>query len=600
MPSPRVIDWAAVAKKAHTFSGDQLMQYMAAGVDPYTVQIAQVLGQQFKLAPHGQRNLANAFASLPQAEFYRQRLGLGFSDRHIARLLANSDDGFVFLGICACLGEYYTEDVVVGVLMQMLRSFDIPVHMAPGGMQWKTLVHLCKGVLATSPFGILITRAGTAPQLSGDHVNLRTIVTGLLGMSDVVNGVEKHLSLTGGADVYWFAAVAEYLFDLTMVIRDRSGEVLFTLDSGAAEPQVTLQAAEPHLSGHSFDLSPLSELYGDIIPASGGRVGWEKLFRSCFGRAFTNIEPRLIAEFIGGAACLTSESLKHDHTNTQVYFLPQASSIPGLSGVGLVATLTSWFPELRGLAPRMEKISRWSFQEARDKMDEVSEILDSSCMCDSCGNASSTSTEICKHSLVEVMMGLGLLIARTVVVPNLFPKRSGILAFYKRYHAGRVSAKGQRKNEPEDFMELFSACLPTPREMIENMCLLFTGTIPQQNMDETVSISHEGIFVSLTSWRPDSAATDATNEHARVRQRAGVSVFTGSSSFHGRIFDRGYWARSFGEASMSFSESFELMRTRPKDLTQISRPNKGNMEISFIFSGKGEEEKARELGWEVW
>lgn len=606
-----VIDWSVFAVERHDFTTDQLLSYNATGVDPYLIQIAQIIGSRFKLALQGQRNLANAFASLPLAEFYGRRMGIGFSDRQVARLLSTSEGGFVFLGICGCLCEYFAEDVVVGVIMLFLRSFQTPrilPELEPSDAQWRKLVQLCHGALATSPFGVLITRGGPASPVAGEHVNLTTIVDGLVSMSLLVGGDVKHISIhDAGPDAHWFAAVAEYLFDLRVVIQDPSGAIIYSSSGeNVVEPQLNIRAEPATFGRRSIDLWPLSQLYPGELIATGGRVTWEKLFRSCFGKAFTDIENSLLAEFVGGAASLTSATLKRDNTNAQAYFLPQASSIPGLSGHGLVETLTSWFPELRRLAPQMERVSRLPFQQARDKMDDVSVIIDSSCMCSTCGNAPPTSTDFCKHSLVEVVMHLGLFIARAVVIPNLFPKRSGMLSIYERYHAGRVAYKaaGKRLNEPEAFMDMFAAALPTTRTMIETMCLLFAGTVPTEITDNTLAIAHDGLFVSVNAWNPNSGTPDPLNDHVLIRQRAGVAVSTGSSHLYGRIYNHSYWARAglgneTDEQSLSFSESLELLRTRPHDLVQIVKPKDGQLMFSFVQRGIGKEERAARLGWQV-
>ncbi|KIW66105.1 hypothetical protein PV04_08309 [Phialophora macrospora] len=629
-----VKDWSALVRARHTFTTEQLQKFNAAGVDPYLIQIAQLTGLQFNISLQGQRNLANALSSLPQTEFYGQRIGIGFSDRHIARILAESDGGFAFLGILGCLGEYFASDVVVAVIMKLASTIqvdEICEGSQPSDFQWKRLVRLCQGVLATSPVGTLITRNHQSLRTSTDHVNVAQIVEGLMNMSRLVGGGAQKFSLEhAGSDVFWFATVAEYLFDLKVAVQDLNGTELYSQPGvGATLAQFVLRSGVPVYSDDAVELLSLSKAFPDFVRShgpfdssalntgtvldhlnkvplvGGGRVTWEKLFRSCFGRTFTDIEPSLVAEFTGGAASLLSSALQYGQTRSQEFFLPHASTVRGLSGYGLVETVTSWFPELRRMAPQMGKAARLPFQQARDRLDEISATLDSSCMCSSCGNAPATSTEFCKHSVVETILELGLYIARTVVIPNLFPKRAGVMAFYERLHAARLIYRAQEAPTTEAFLKRFAAALPTPRNMIETMCLLFVGSVPKDLVENPLSVSYEGITVSVSAWNPNSGVRDPENEHVVIRQRAGVNVSAGSSHLNGRIFDHGYWMpfenkRDDGQSEvLSFGQCFELLRTKPKEVRQIVKPKMGNLMISYIRADKTEEGRARKLGWLV-
>ncbi|ETI25469.1 hypothetical protein G647_02242 [Cladophialophora carrionii CBS 160.54] len=388
-----VKDWDALTKARHTFTTEQLLQFNAAGVDPYLIQVAELIGSQFNISLHGQRNPVNVFSSLPQAEFYGQRMGIGFSDRHIVRILAESNGGFAFLGIVSCLGEYFASDVIVAVIMKLgsnIQTDGMWEGWEPSDSQWKRLVYLCQGLLATSPFGTLISRNHEDLETGTDHVNVAQIVEALVNLSDLVGGGAKNFSLEhAGSDAYWFAAVAEYLFDLRVAVEDPDGVLLYARPgTNAKEAQFVLRSDVPLYSDEAAELLPLSEAFADIghilgpshrsalktgavaepknqlAPVSGGMVTWEKLFRSCFGRTFTDIEPSLVAVFTGGAASLLSSTLQYDHTKSQEFFLPHASTMRGLSGYGLVETVISWSPELRRMAPQMAKAARLPFQQA--------------------------------------------------------------------------------------------------------------------------------------------------------------------------------------------------------------------------------------------
>ena len=290
-------EWSIDVTGEHFFTTETLQQFNCAGVDPYLIQVAQLVGSRFNIALQGQRNLANAFSSLPQTEFYRRRIGIGFSDRHIARILAESDGGFVFLGILGCLGDYFAEDVVVDVIMKIVGTLlgdSLPEGFEPSDFQWKRLVHLCQGVLATSPFGALVTSNTAYQETVVNNINVLQIVTGLVKMSDIVGGSAtpvKHKA----AHPLWFAQVAEYLFGLNVVVQAAASHP----EGDAADVQFIIQPDEPPLDGKSIDLWPLSKAHQDCMTITGGRVPWERIFRSSFGQAFTDLRALLYRRIYG-------------------------------------------------------------------------------------------------------------------------------------------------------------------------------------------------------------------------------------------------------------------------------------------------------------
>ena len=164
----------------------------------------------------------------------------------------------------------------------------------------------------------------------------------------------------------------------------------------------------------------------------------------------------------------------------------------------------------------------------------------------------------------------------------------------------RMAYKGKLAPEAETFMDGLAASLPTPKYMIETMCLLFTGSVPEDVKDNTVSVTHEGICVSINAWA--SGNHKPRKEETFTRQRAGVNVRVGTMHLHGRVFDRGYWVPAFGGGGgggLSLTETFELLRTKPESVQQIVKPSKGDMMFSSIRAGTSEVDRASKLGWLV-
>src|SRR5256714_8692117 len=333
---PDAIDWLAWSKTRFSVTVDDLSRYNLAGVDPYTVRIGQTLCEQFQISKEGQRNLAHAFGSLPESE-YRGVIGMGYGPRHLVQTILKSDPGFVFLSICAVLCEYFSEDVVVGVFLELMKQSRIPPDMAPADFQWKRLVEVCYGILATSPFGVIIngfTEYGKA----GAHVDGQAIAQSLKTMNNLATGREKSASISAGADVPWFAAVAQWLFDLKFVISGQDSQQLF-ISPGiqeAAEAQLVFQV-------YRSSTNTSQETGPSGTPAvTGGRVVWETLFRSCFGSAFQQLDKDILACTIANTSAMVHGTIvKDQHADSRIFFLQQASDVPGLDGLGRHETIVA-------------------------------------------------------------------------------------------------------------------------------------------------------------------------------------------------------------------------------------------------------------------
>ena len=281
--------------------------------------------------------------------------------------------------------------------------------------------------------------------------------------------------------------------------------------------------------------------------------------------------------------------VRDQHSDSRIYFLQQASDVPGLGGHGLNETIMAWFPELHRLSPRIEKWAPLPWEEARNKFDENMKILESTCTCSTCGSGSTTPAEICKLSMVEVIVSLGLFVARMIVVPQLYPKRSGVLSFYRRHHAERLAHKPKRSpRASEDFIKTFAAALPTPFEMIHAACILFSNSAPFDKSENLacLTITHAGLCMAMTSLK---ALTDDPD----ISSKASVLISSGNTQFHGRLVPLGI--SDEGIIGLGHSELSELVRTKPGAVRQIAKLKGETLLLSMIMLGQ--EANAEAKGW---
>ena len=299
------IDWVQLAAHTVSFSLDVLSRYSAAGVDSYTLQVGQAICSQLEPSAAGRNNVLNALAKLPSYGSYGNILWFGFGTRHVVRSLPKTTQGLTCLALCGTLSEFYHEDLSAEILNNLVQALDAPPELTPSVLQWQSLVQACAGTFTTSGFGVLVEKLmqlNPHAWYQQDHEFCGTTATrrscaspssmaeALRGLGEVTRKSISAITIIGGSDAAWLAAISEWLLDLRVVIRSPDGTELYDT-SGNLDPQVVIIYEEqrgeqsPETTsrircvGKTYILEDATKLFalrpsGHYIAATCGRASW--------------------------------------------------------------------------------------------------------------------------------------------------------------------------------------------------------------------------------------------------------------------------------------------------------------------------------------
>ncbi len=549
-----------------------LAQYCAVGVDPYTVKVGYIISSHFKLSVKGERNVSNALNNLSvygDDNPEHNGLSFGFSIDHIIRNREVNTSGFELTSLCGVLLEYYDEEFAARVFHELARMLDderLPANMRPPLRQWKTMVHACNGVFAATGFGVSVEDFNQMGSTKVSRIKRdasaspRSIARILQGIGQVSLGRAKAITVSGGGDAGWVAAVAQWLFDLRVVVLSQSGVELYT-NSETPDPQFVAifdlsseaesSAKYPSQTrGFLYDLKDTSR-FSAGAPAlrsarfASGRVPGHflaKVFSEDF-LTLVSAEWRTVGLAIGSVA-RAFEGLAIGELGKTYPELASVQNMhnPGSYGAGLVELITTWMPGLRHFAGQMNRGIKMTFQEASDCYREQVALLRK--ICGPCGICSPEDNRAnirpglrnrgyCKLVIVEMIVALGLALSRITVTTGLLPKRSGIEGFYARQVDKRIQTKDPSLSEMEHFVIIYSNELkPVNVTRLEVCVELFCGCRAEQDIRNGLrAIAHEGICAYLVGLE------NGTKQRGSAKEGL-IRVTPGKIQHQRKVFDR--------------------------------------------------------------
>lgn len=415
-----------MAKIPITATLGALSRYAAGGVNPYTACVGQTICKAlFRLKQPGRANMKQALSKLPCCSTLGSALYIGFGIEHLVRNMATTEEGTICLALCAALAECIPSEVASEVLLEIARRCSIDSKYLPSNSEWDALLKSCAGVLATTTFPLKcegfmrLSQKDRDTWTSGYGVspNARpylwdsyrvsstseSLADALLGLSRVTRGELLEVTIAGGPDAGWLAAVAEWIFSLDVTITGTSGDILYS-NHRKETAQVTVifhkagEGADQSLQidSRTYLLEGLSMLVNPNPwpPVSCGRVSWETALSEVFGTDFRTLTS--IPEFakaVGSAARIfqalatveegipDSLAIRNEHgwTFMDNHFFGTRSY-----GRGFVDNSIEWFPELQYARDIMEVNVQSTFARAISTYKTCFERLRTVCGCCSC------------------------------------------------------------------------------------------------------------------------------------------------------------------------------------------------------------------------
>ncbi|KAL8885007.1 MAG: hypothetical protein Q9215_007070 [Flavoplaca cf. flavocitrina] len=473
LPNQGQIDWVALANTTVSASVGFLSRMSGAGVDPFTVAVGQAVASKFQMSRLGIHRLESAVNNLRHASMMGDALWFGFGINHIIRSLMHTNEGATCVMLCSILSESRTSVLSARVLFELTTTYSSSspdtTRLTPSLQQWEALVKACAGTLSATPFGtvvdqmvMLVSQHRTSNPRNGHsrHVGDPESVAAVLNaLSRLSMGHLVTLTISGGSDCGWIAAVVYWFFDIAVEIRDVDGQVVYPLDNRPDASRRTLVVVQT--LEQSTALQATSEAYTvaditrDIMARDQApdelsfnlndlqtRVSWQSVLRQTFGRQASALL-RLKVDLgtaVGSAARIFLEYAKPQ--------LDESLSLPGFCwyghgaasyGQGFLHFICMTFPEMASLREIMEIALQKSYLDAVSAYQSIHERLRSTCECKQCGGKVKRLTpgvrgqNLCLSILCGFVMQLALDLSVTFVPPSLLPTRSGLEISFRIY-----------------------------------------------------------------------------------------------------------------------------------------------------------------------
>ncbi|KIW13133.1 hypothetical protein PV08_08320 [Exophiala spinifera] len=543
-PQSGSISWVNLIDSGVRGAISVLSRYSAGGVDQYTVVVGQLLCAHFRLNSRAMVRLKDAIMNLKAVTTIGNMLHFGFGVDSIVRNLAATVEGGTLVALCAAATETFHSDQAANILWELVRSFDPPERRTPSPMQWKALLTACAGTLSETSFPRLVEHfmqlhsesnrlnlgrptRDTSPELRGVS-SPDSVAEALLAIGKVSTGDLVCVSVFGGPDAGWLAAVAQWIFDLRVAIFDVDGAQVHAT-SMHQHAQVQIHFTEPSsdpdtttlsVSGQVCRLRDITELFhfddnefGTALVCS--RVPWANALALTFGADFKRLMdlPRAVASALSAAGRIFAGVAKShkpvvldERRHCKTYY-------EDVVGRGFSRFATSLFPELAALTNLINDITINSLKEALDQYESSWALIKRGCECDICklgAEEGMFEEKFCLVLLLETIIFIAHCMSGVSAPENLLPMRSGIEAQYRRQLKLHVSEKLQPRistygaagailefspGECEEWNIEESVAIPKLIHTIR----LYTGRDIRSSDHEQVAISVAGIVVFLNS-----------------------------------------------------------------------------------------------------
>jgi hypothetical protein len=564
-----------------------LQRYSAGRVDPYTAVVGQAMCSKFQLAAVGRKRLDDALSSLSAVSSLGDVLYFGFGAEDIVRSLSKTEEGAICLAMCAALRDCYHEDVAVEVLLELARLTDVPGKYMPSSFEWKALLNACSGALATTTFALQaeqLMSLSQAPERLGAFNALeaspsalrscsspKSVAEVLFAIARVTKGELKAITIVGGADAGWLAALSQWLCDCKVKVTRGDGSVVYqnvqddeqvqlNFIFRAQEKNVNPTSEELKLYNKTFILDDVSQIFrdegrwldGHVV---SGRVAWDEALSKAFMGDFRKLMemPFAVGLVIGSAARIFEAIAASDDRIPLKYRAACSSYCTNSFGGGFIMNTIFWFPELAKLQKYMEKAAKTTLEAAQGSYEVGIQNLKTACQCASCTSsysgfqvdtgeedtAMSDGEEESEHGidsedediqdwdpdkfclviLAETIICLSRSLAHMEVAKELYPMRSGLEVAYGRQLTLRRSSNLGRSSIKEigqivfclDFDNSFS--WKAEEDMAEirlfHALELFTGRTPPRRTWGVSAQCVNGICAFLTILKEHSDQKEA-------------------------------------------------------------------------------------------
>ena len=229
------VDWVALSGSSVQFSVAVLARLSKAGIDAFTLRFGQAICCNFALEPRAQELISEAIRKAKKYTSYGELMWFGFGIKDIVTDLADTEEGLTLVALCAALSTTYDCTFAAQVIRELCVLCKAPQSFTPALRQWKTLVELCAGILASSHY---VTLANGFRRLICGHLGLpfdiRHPPTTPIALAEAIMTLARiskrnlvSATISGALDCAWLGAFAESILSLDVGVCDSNGDFFY-------------------------------------------------------------------------------------------------------------------------------------------------------------------------------------------------------------------------------------------------------------------------------------------------------------------------------------------------------------------------------------
>ena len=327
MTQQGAVNWDNLGLQAINFSLGVLKRIADAGVQPFTICMAQVMSNSFRMGKVARRDVHKAIGALRAFAGWEKLLQFGFGVESFPRLMSTTDEGVFCLAFLAALVDGYSVEYAGEVLFHMVGILDPPEKFKPSMSDWTSLSKACAGSMVHSTLPLVVgqmmrlchgPRSLPVDRNSSEPSESAAIAKVLMAIGDVTRGKLHSITVEGRSNVGLIAALAVWLFDLKIRIQSEDGQVLYSNCSEISEIQVAFNVMRGNPDNRNDTaIQTVSKTYVVVdgrqifrgledVHTFTGRVPWDSCLTYIFGAlpGFQDLlgNPRLIGRALGSAA----------------------------------------------------------------------------------------------------------------------------------------------------------------------------------------------------------------------------------------------------------------------------------------------------------
>lgn len=560
-----------------TVTNRLLSQFSFAGVHPYTLNYARISTVNYRTSTSGDRIINHCLTNLPVHVAADDNLQFGWNENYVYRNLVLHQFEYQHLLLISAMSECLPETYVAAVLSLLCDKYEEGEKIKPTIEAWTDVVRSLSGILTTSDFALMVDQRMRLDPYRITSGHSTSCTNSLVPPAEFAKALEALLALSfagtgdvnfvGGNFLGWIAAFTELFLGLNVHISARDGSELYSTNTGSkasvrlifiddldSTPTNSLQSQTPGALILTVMCSPDAE--ENTVPRIPftGRVGWEGLLPKVFESSFNKIahqESKCFVQSVGGVIRLFT-LLVEDPTTPDDVVSQENRLNPSSWGMGLIQTLCNWFPEMRHLQGRLERLQNLDLEGASSKCEDGAVGFIKLCGCTICGGVphrgpdgslklqsedrSQLPQSFCLLAIMETILNLALAMSRITVVSSVYPSRAGILCIYQRQVQKLLDAKSQAKQFTgwdrvkalftNDWNANYSRRLQTAAAM-------FSGSWPQGNLPENLcALKHEGICAYVM----DVQYGEKSSRHRRDKDV--IRVLPGHVAYKQKVYSR--------------------------------------------------------------